>query len=467
MSEESEKREPVATKEAAPESKTVEEQSAAEGKEEEQPKKPQDLMSRPARRQSTTVREFTPVMSGDYNIWYHRYIGYEYHESRKDRGVLTRCSIARDAGRTRADASAPICIHFAMGDCVRGHECQVCVWLQPSLFFYPNPSMFIAFIFSSSSPPPQQQQQYRHCLPTDADERRVGVTHDVFGRERHKTDRDDMGGVGSFSRENRTLFVRGLNAETSVADYERVVRAHFGEWGDLEYVRAFPARGFAFVRYRLRTAAEFAKIAMAEQALDHGETLNVRWARDDPNPIARAHEEQAATARFLSAVQHAIDDNAADADAAAAAPPAAKRPAPTVDAPRAAPRVQYRYVFVGQGGRDCAPGAPAAPAPESALAEKGDAGTFAANPFTHELHPYAQGVYHLNQIREAPRDTSAVAQRARTQQIARCFGSSDNSAPAPRAAPLPALAQMPPPPPPPPAAVISSEPGFFNDEPLV
>ena len=306
--------------------------------------------------------------------------------------------------------------------------------------------------------------QFRHCIPTDADERRVGVPHDVFGRERHKTDRDDMGGVGSFSRENRTLFVRGLNADTSVADYERVVRAHFGEWGDLEYVRAFPQRGFAFVRYRLRTAAEFAKIAMAEQALDHGETLNVRWAHDDPNPIARAHEEQAATARFLGAVQHALDDEHAAA-AAAAAPPAAKRPAPTVDAPRTAPRVQYRYVFVGQGTTAGAGAAPE-PAPESALAE-GDAGAaFAANPYTHELHPYAQGVYHLNQVREAPRDTSSAAQRARAQQIARCYGGAgeDSAAPA-RTAAVPPLQQLPPPPPPP--VVASNEPGFFNDEPLV
>lgn len=159
MSEESEKREPVATKEAAPESKTGEEQPAAEGKEEEQPKKPQDLMSRPARRQSTTVREFTPVMSGDYNIWYHRYIGYEYHESRKDRGVLTRCSIARDAGRTRADASAPICIHFAMGDCVRGHECQVCVLMHSSTPLSPPtpPRSLLLISFSTTVP----------TLPTD------------------------------------------------------------------------------------------------------------------------------------------------------------------------------------------------------------------------------------------------------------------------------------------------------------
>lgn len=140
MSEEGDKHEPVATAETSAESTNAGDKPAvpeetgkeAEKEAEEEESKPTkartvaDLMSRPARRQSTTVREFTPVMSGDYNIWYHRYIGYEYHESRKDRGVLTRCSVERDAGRTRADPNAPICIHFAMGDCVRGHECQVC-----------------------------------------------------------------------------------------------------------------------------------------------------------------------------------------------------------------------------------------------------------------------------------------------------------------------------------------------------
>ena len=163
MSEERDKHEPAAEStdvgdkpaataaEAEEEEKKEKDEKEEEEEEENKTTKAQttmkDLMSRPARRQSTTVREFTPVMSGDYNIWYHRYIGYEYHESRKDRGVLTRCSVERDAGRTRADANAPICIHFAMGDCVRGHECQVCPFIPiPSpeaggVFLIPFPFM--------------------------------------------------------------------------------------------------------------------------------------------------------------------------------------------------------------------------------------------------------------------------------------------------------------------------------------
>jgi len=33
--------------------------------------------------------------------------------------------------------------------------------------------------------------------------------------------------------------------------------------------------------------AEFAKIAMSDQKLEHRELLNVRWAFDDPNPKSR------------------------------------------------------------------------------------------------------------------------------------------------------------------------------------
>lgn len=56
-----------------------------------------------------------------------------------------------------------------------------------------------------------------------------------------------MGGVGNFSRENRSIFyvpaaltylalyVAGLKTEISVPEYEAVMRKHFGEFGELEY----------------------------------------------------------------------------------------------------------------------------------------------------------------------------------------------------------------------------------------
>jgi hypothetical protein len=55
---------------------------------------------------------------------------------------------------------------------------------------------------------------------------------DVFGREKHSDYRDDMGGVGSFSRQNRTLYIgrlREINKNT-----EELVETHFQEWGEIE-----------------------------------------------------------------------------------------------------------------------------------------------------------------------------------------------------------------------------------------
>jgi hypothetical protein len=55
---------------------------------------------------------------------------------------------------------------------------------------------------------------------------------DVFGREKHSDYRDDMGGVGSFSRQNRTLYIgrlREINSKT-----EELVETHFQEWGEIE-----------------------------------------------------------------------------------------------------------------------------------------------------------------------------------------------------------------------------------------
>jgi hypothetical protein len=39
---------------------------------------------------------------------------------------------------------------------------------------------------------------------------RIDASHDVFGRERHHQNREDMGGVGSFESDSCTLYVGGL-----------------------------------------------------------------------------------------------------------------------------------------------------------------------------------------------------------------------------------------------------------------
>jgi hypothetical protein len=198
--------------------------------------------------------------TGTYNIWYHKVSG-DWDFSQRDKrsnAVEARCNIKRDAGRTRGDSmpGAYICIFFSRGACYLGEECT-----------------------------------FLHRRPTDEDENRVDLMHDVFGRERHKTDRDDMGGVGSFNRDNRTLYVGGLKTNAGVNLEEQIIK-HFAEWGDLEYVRVIHAKGIAFVRYRLRAAAEFAKEAMGDSSLGHDETLNIRWANEDPNPATRNTQEK-------------------------------------------------------------------------------------------------------------------------------------------------------------------------------
>ena len=107
-----------------------------------------------------------------------------------------------------------------------------------------------------------------------------------------------MGGVGSFTRQNRTLYVGRIHV---TSDIEEVVARHFAEWGEVERTRVLTARGVAFVTYINEANSQFAKEAMAHQALDHEEILNVRWATVDPNPLAakreaRMVEEQAAVA---------------------------------------------------------------------------------------------------------------------------------------------------------------------------
>jgi hypothetical protein len=48
-----------------------------------------------------------------------------------------------------------------------------------------------------------------------------------------------------------------------------------------------PSSPLLSFRYRLRSNCEFGKEAMGNQALLGKETLNVKWASDDPNPVAQ------------------------------------------------------------------------------------------------------------------------------------------------------------------------------------
>jgi invasion protein IalB len=197
---------------------------------------------------------------GDYNIWYHKFLG-QGRDRPFNEPATTRVSIKKDSGWTIAcsEKEAYFCLFFARGCCSSGPDCH-----------------------------------FLHRLPTKSDEQRIPITKDVFGRDKHATDREDMGGTGSFNRECRTLYVAGLK---NVSNLQQLLIDNFKEFGELEYVRAFPDRCYAFVKFKLRLCAEFAKEAMLNQSLTDNpdpnkrEVLQIKWATDDQNPIAARRNE--------------------------------------------------------------------------------------------------------------------------------------------------------------------------------
>lgn len=213
------------------------------------------LPDRPARVQVEQKRALQQAEHlGEYNIWYGRWSGESGYE--RNPRASTRVCLATDAGLTRADytnSGAYICLHFARGACIYGKDCC-----------------------------------YRHCAPTMEDETQTDSPHDVFGRDRHASFRDDMGGTGTWNKDCKTLYVGRICCTPPEPQIVDTLIRHFGEFGVLESVRVLKQKGCAFITYTLRCSAEFAKTAMEEQSLDHDEQINVRWAYDDPNPRAEA-----------------------------------------------------------------------------------------------------------------------------------------------------------------------------------
>ena len=214
---------------------------------------------------------------GNYNIWYNKYSG-ERHSQSEKLPSSSRCCISKDAGETRGslrDDTAYVCLKFARGCCPLGYECS---WL--------------------------------HVAPTVEFDAKLDVTRDCFGRERHEDVREDQSGVGSFSADSetaRTLYVGGMASPRS-SIHETVYR-HFSEWGKVENVRVLEAKGVAFVRYKCRASAEFAREAMQRQPLDNNEVLNIRWATADPNPWVAKRKQQRNEKTLERAVVKSLPDD--------------------------------------------------------------------------------------------------------------------------------------------------------------
>ncbi|KAI8645580.1 hypothetical protein BD408DRAFT_382089 [Parasitella parasitica] len=215
---------------------------------------------------------------GTYNIWHHRYSGLERDFNKTSVRPKFKVDIARDAGETLGsrNKNAYFCLFFAKGMCSKGSKCTM--W---------------------------------HRVPTTEDV--LETTIDCFGRDKFTEFRQDMGGVGGFIRENRTLYIGRI---TVTDDIENVVRRQFGQFGPLERVRILRGRGVGFVTYKTRANAEFAREAMMNQSLENNEIVNVRWATADPNAIANRldAEDDRKEAERLAALQaeHNINDDDTD-----------------------------------------------------------------------------------------------------------------------------------------------------------
>jgi hypothetical protein len=264
--------------------------------------------ARPARKQAEvdTSRLQRAEGANEYNIWWGRFIGDGWRGGMGREPAPTRCDPERDAGWTKATAAALgersyFCIHFARGGCCKGADCT-----------------------------------FHHVVPTAEDDGALDAAKDVFGRERHASHREDMGGVGSMLSNCRTLYVGGLRRPSALppvapaaggggggaalpalrhgaalpppppavmAAWEAEVTSHFDTWGELESVNVVARLAVAFVRYRCRANAEFALQAMANQGMGKGEVLNVRWAYDDPNPVMAEARVRADLAAVEAAMQ--------------------------------------------------------------------------------------------------------------------------------------------------------------------
>ena len=245
------------------------------------PQRPPGHPERPARRQVKQPLDsslYGEEGGREYNIWYGK-----FHTNREDRGhrvrvkAPTRCVLAADAGATRGDdlRAGYCCRYFARGACSRGRDCD-----------------------------------YLHRRPTAWDASRLALTHDVFGRERHREDKGDMGGVGCMERPGKTLYVNYLGLDLDVDRAKALIRKNFEEWGHVEDVKMVPSKSIAFVRFYWRASAEFAKEAMLNQTLrgapaEH--VLSVKWAYDDPNPQAALRKKREAEMTLVQAAKDVVD----------------------------------------------------------------------------------------------------------------------------------------------------------------
>lgn len=259
------------------------------------------------------------VTSNDINIWTGRSLT-SSSDSGQPRGSRRhisayRCNPHLDQGWTRGEAAKSnyCCLHFARGLCHRGASCI-----------------------------------YLHRIPTvDIEQRHAAnLQFDIFGRDRLplKTHFSTKG-AGDVSKFNTTLFIHygtaGILPENQL---RKLLVDNFQIWGPLDgTVNLIYKKNIAFFKYKWRSSAEFAKVAMHQQTLlvlesieEEGEEkrgggdnnkknkikvpadaqLDVRWALDDANPVAVAKVKRQHEEAFVAAYTTAADALGPDAKVA-------------------------------------------------------------------------------------------------------------------------------------------------------
>lgn len=97
---------------------------------------------------------------------------------------------------------------------------------------------------------------------------------DVFGRARHATHKEDNTGIGSFNKECRTLLVTDIQIPTDSLTPQRdiviSIYENFSPWGEVEDIHFNSNKCIAFIKYKHRYYAEFAREAMLDQVLQEG-----------------------------------------------------------------------------------------------------------------------------------------------------------------------------------------------------
>lgn len=225
---------------------------------------------RPARLQvepDTIPDDDKPPQTGNtFNIWFLKWSGGD-SSSKNYTKLKFRVNIKKDSGFTKSSNNAPICLFFARGCCYLGKKCS-----------------------------------YIHRLPRDGDY--FIPTQDCFGRDKTGDYKDDMNGVGSFNKPNRTLYIGGLHMSEKM---ENILTKHFQEFGSIEKIRVLHNKACAFITFRLEPEAQFSKEAMQNQSLDGNEVLNIRWANEDPNPEAQKKEKRRLEEVAVNTVKGLLD----------------------------------------------------------------------------------------------------------------------------------------------------------------